>query len=233
MRRFKVRLELPISKRWLGGTPQHGQPLVQPPITSQPPADYFLGPVHSRRMRCSAMIWTIRARTCLARCISRSRRRANTKGELLQGQAASDLTRVLFMAGRLGAHSGRHSGDFGPIRPSSGMGGHQMMERSLSHKSDGRHSSAGHSVHSMHSGVSGRASSLGLDTNFVIGGHEDDSPIDMPEPPPGLFVMGSAPSIIRCWLTTNYLNRTGYYTLLSAPDPKSPRWSIRLSRIWT
>ncbi|KAK0646035.1 hypothetical protein B0T16DRAFT_428964 [Cercophora newfieldiana] len=109
-----------------------------------------------------------------------------------------------------GAHSGRHSGDFGPIRPSSGMGGHQMME-----------SSAGHSVHSMHSGVSGRASSLGLDTNFVIGGHEDDSPIDMPEPPPGLFVMGSAPSIIRCWLTTSYTSKGLLYAVVCTGSQKS------------
>ncbi|KAK4456181.1 hypothetical protein QBC34DRAFT_11936 [Podospora aff. communis PSN243] len=120
-----------------------------------------------------------------------------------------------------GAHSGRHSGDFGPIRPTSGMGGHQMMERSLSHKSDGRHSSAGHSVHSMHSGVSGRVSSLGLDTNFSIGGHEDESPIDMPEPPPGLFVMGSAPSIIRCWLTTNYTSKGLLYAVVCTGSQKS------------
>lgn len=57
-----------------------------------------------------------------------------------------------------------------------------MTERSLSHKSDGRHSSAGHSVHSLHSVPSGRTSSLGLDTNFVIGGHGDDSPIDIHDP---------------------------------------------------
>jgi len=120
-----------------------------------------------------------------------------------------------------GAHGGRHSGDFGPIRPSSGMGGHQMMERSLSHKSDGRHSSAGHSVHSMHSNISGRASSLGLDTNFVIGGHEDDSPLDIPEPPPGLFVMGSAPSIIRCWLTPNYTSDSLLYAVVCTGSQKS------------
>jgi hypothetical protein len=88
-----------------------------------------------------------------------------------------------------GGHSTRHSGEF--VRPGSGL----MMERSLSHKSDGRHSSAGHSVHSLHSAPSGRASSSG--------GREDDSPVDVPEPPPGLIAMGSVPSIIRCWLTPN------------------------------
>jgi len=86
-----------------------------------------------------------------------------------------------------------------------------MTERSLSHKSDGRHSSAGHSVHSMHSVPSGRTSSLGLDTNFIIGGQGDDSPLDIPDPPPGLFVLGSVPSIIRCWLTTNFSHNSLLY----------------------
>ncbi|KAK3322382.1 hypothetical protein B0H66DRAFT_201458 [Apodospora peruviana] len=120
-----------------------------------------------------------------------------------------------------GAHSGRHSGDFGTIRPGSEMGGHQMMERSLSHKSDGRHSSAGYSVHSTNSGVSGRASSLGLDTNFMIGDPEDDSPLDVPEPPPGLFVLGSAPSIIRCWLTTNFTSSSLLYAVVCTGSQKS------------
>lgn len=111
-----------------------------------------------------------------------------------------------------GGQGARHSGEFAPARPSSGMGNPAMMERSFSHKSDGRHSSAGHSVHSMHSGVSGRASSLGLDTNFIIGGRDDDSPLDIPEPPPGFFILGSVPSIIRCWLNTNF----AYGTLLYA-----------------
>lgn len=118
-------------------------------------------------------------------------------------------------------HNGRHSGEFGPTRPSSGMGGHAMMERSLSHKSDGRHSSAGHSVHSMHSGVSGRASSLGLDTNFVIGGHDEDSPMDIPLPPPGLLYLGSVPSIIRCWLNTNFKSSTVLFAVVCTGSQKS------------
>lgn len=105
---------------------------------------------------------------------------------------------VSALQGSSWAANSRHSGDFGPIRPSSGFG---MMERSGSHKSDGRHSSAGHSVHSMHSG---RTSSLGLDTNFHIGDQDDESPLETPNPPPGLFVLGSVPSIIRCWLTINF-----------------------------
>ncbi|KAK1970349.1 hypothetical protein LY78DRAFT_677782 [Colletotrichum sublineola] len=115
------------------------------------------------------------------------------------------------------SQSNRHSGEFGPPRPSSGL----MMERSLSHKSDGRHSSAGHSVHSFHSVASGRASSLGLDTNFMVSSHEDDSPVDMPEPPPGLFFLGSVPTIIRCWLTTDFAHDTVLYADLCTGSQKS------------
>ncbi|KAI1376677.1 hypothetical protein F4677DRAFT_70298 [Hypoxylon crocopeplum] len=122
------------------------------------------------------------------------------------------------------AQNGRHSGDFGLIRPSSGLSNHNTMERSLSHKSDGRHSSAGHSVHSIHSHhsvASGRGSSLGLDTTFTPGGQEDDSPIGMPEPPPSLFVLGSVPSIIRCWLTKNYAHDTLLYADVCTGSQKS------------
>ncbi|KAM0334125.1 hypothetical protein ACHAQA_001145 [Verticillium albo-atrum] len=116
------------------------------------------------------------------------------------------------------SHSARHSGEFGPPRPGSGM----LMERSLSHKSDGRHSSAGHSVHSVHSLASGRASSLGLHTdNFMVSSHEDDSPIDAPGPPPEFFVLGSVPSIIRCWLSTNFDHGSIRYADLCTGSQKS------------
>lgn len=121
-----------------------------------------------------------------------------------------------------GGQGTRQSGEFGPIRPSSGLGSHPMMERSLSHKSDGRHSSAGHSVHSVHSVASGRASSsLGLDTNFLVGGPEDEFPLDIPEPPPGFFVLGSVPSIVRCWLTTNFAHNTLLYAAVCTGSQKS------------
>jgi len=120
-----------------------------------------------------------------------------------------------------GGHGIRHSNDFGPIRPSSSMGGHHMMERSYSHKSDGRHSSAGHSAVSVHSGVSGRASSLGLDTNFATSGREGDSPVDIPEPPPGFHILGSAPSIIRCWLTTNFTSDALLYAVVCTGSQRS------------
>ncbi|KAH8805587.1 hypothetical protein F5884DRAFT_680893 [Xylogone sp. PMI_703] len=118
------------------------------------------------------------------------------------------------------AQGSRSSGEFAPTRPSSGFGGHPI-ERSLSHKSDGRHSSAGYSVHSTHSVPSGRTSSLGLDTNFVIGGGDDDSPLDIPDPPPGLFVLGSVPSIIRCWLSTNFSHNTLLYAVVCSGSQRS------------
>ncbi|KAI2472059.1 hypothetical protein F4781DRAFT_420332 [Annulohypoxylon bovei var. microspora] len=142
--------------------------------------------------------------------------------------AASRANSVRFdesaLQGSSWAQNGRHSGDFGPIRPGSGLGNHNMMERSLSHKSDGRHSSAGHSVHSIHSHhsiASGRGSSLGIDTTFTPGGQDDDSPIGMPEPPPSLFVLGSVPSIIRCWLTANFAHDTLLYADVCTGSQKS------------
>lgn len=119
--------------------------------------------------------------------------------------------------------SGRQSGDFGPARPSSGLGGSSLMERTYSHKSDGRHSSAGHSVHSFHSVASGRTSSLGLD--MLLGTRDDDdessSPIDIAGPPPGLLFLGSFPSIVRCWLTTQYSHDTLLYAVVCSGSQKS------------
>lgn len=115
-----------------------------------------------------------------------------------------------------GGQSNRHSGDFGPLRPGSGL----MMERSLSHKSDGRHSSAGHSVHSHHSVASGRASSLGLDTNYA-GGDDESSSFEIPGPPVSLYVLGTVPSIVRCWLTTNFAHGTLLYADICTGSQKS------------
>ncbi|GAO16918.1 hypothetical protein UVI_02046430 [Ustilaginoidea virens] len=94
------------------------------------------------------------------------------------------------------------------------------MERSLSHKSDGRHSSAGHSVHSHHSVASGRASSLGLDTNYAAG-DESSSSFDVPGPPVSLYVLGTVPSIVRCWLTTNFAHGTLLYADICTGSQKS------------
>ncbi|KAG5993622.1 hypothetical protein E4U43_003437 [Claviceps pusilla] len=115
-----------------------------------------------------------------------------------------------------GGQSYRQSEEFGAIRPGSGL----MLERSLSHKSDGRHSSAGHSIHSHHSVASGRASSLGLDNNYAAG-DGDVSSFDIPGPPASLYVLGSVPSIIRCWLTTNFAHRTLLYADVCTGSQKS------------
>ncbi|KAJ4363375.1 hypothetical protein N0V83_009668 [Neocucurbitaria cava] len=80
------------------------------------------------------------------------------------------------------------------------MGGHVMSERSYSHKSDGRQSSAGHSVHSA---TSGRANSLTGFGSAVT--------LDPPGLAPGLFILGSVPAIIRCWLNTNFKHDTLLY----------------------
>ena len=114
--------------------------------------------------------------------------------------------------GGTGNQSNRHSGEFGSIRPGSGL----LMERTLSHKSDGRHSSAGHSVHSHHSVASGRASSIGLDTAA-----DDDESFGVPEPPVSLYVLGSVPAIVRCWLTMDFAHGTLLYADICSGAQKS------------
>ncbi|CAK7563324.1 MAG: hypothetical protein SEPTF4163_001191 [Sporothrix epigloea] len=134
--------------------------------------------------------------------------------------AASRANSVRFDESANLTQSGRSFGDVAPFRPGSSL----MMERTLSHKSDGRHSSAGHSVHSVHSVhsiASGRGSSIALDTNFMNSAHDDDSPIDMPEPPPVFFVLGSVPAIIRCWLTKDFANNTLLYAAVCTGAQKS------------
>ncbi|KAI1484130.1 hypothetical protein F4774DRAFT_405332 [Daldinia eschscholtzii] len=186
----------------LSGTPQHG-PLQMPPNEIfddfEEQGQSLLGSLH-----------------------------LDAEDEPTRRGAASRANSVRFdesaLQGSSWAQNGRHSGDFGPIRPGSGLGNHNMMERSLSHKSDGRHSSAGHSVHSVHSHhsmASGRGSSLGIDTTFTPAGQDDDSPIGIPEPPPSLFVLGSVPSIIRCWLTPNFAHDTLLYAVVCTGSQKS------------
>ncbi|KAK4546614.1 hypothetical protein LTR36_001831 [Oleoguttula mirabilis] len=96
------------------------------------------------------------------------------------------------------SHSSRPSADL-LSRTSSGLGGLQLTERSSSHKSDGRASSA----HSMRSAASGRANSLNLDTGYSLG-DSNRSPFDTPALAPGLLLLGSVPAIIRCWMNTNF-----------------------------
>ncbi|KAJ5087881.1 hypothetical protein N7456_011497 [Penicillium angulare] len=91
-----------------------------------------------------------------------------------------------------------------PIRTGSGMSSLPLTERSLSHRSDGRLSSSGHSHHSA------RTNSLGLDaTSRLLGSSfTESSPLT---PPPGWFLLGPVPCIIRCWLTPTFSNETLLY----------------------
>ncbi|KAH8696065.1 hypothetical protein BGW36DRAFT_296767 [Talaromyces proteolyticus] len=91
-----------------------------------------------------------------------------------------------------------------PLRTGSGMSSHPLIERSLSHRSDGRQSSSGHSHHSA------RTSSMGTDAARLLGS-SGGSPASSILPPPGLFLLGPVPCIIRCWLTTNFSNETLLY----------------------
>jgi ubiquitin carboxyl-terminal hydrolase 4/11/15 len=103
------------------------------------------------------------------------------------------------------SHTNRSSIDLLP-RSGSSLGSHPLIERTLSHKSDGRQSSAGHSVHSMAS----RANSMGIDSLNALG-------VTSNEPPaltPGLFLLGSVPAIIRCWLTTKFKHESLLYAAI-------------------
>lgn len=91
-----------------------------------------------------------------------------------------------------------------PLRTGSGIGSHPLTERSSSHRSEGRQSSSGHSHHSA------RTYSMGLDTaRLVRSGSGSPPPATMP--PPGLFLLGPVPCIIRCWLTTTFSNDSLLY----------------------
>jgi hypothetical protein len=55
----------------------------------------------------------------------------------------------------------------------------------------------------------------------VIGDPSDDSPPDMPGPPPGLFVLGTVPSIIRCWLNEDFSHGALLYAVICTGSQKS------------
>ncbi|KXT11772.1 hypothetical protein AC579_1639 [Pseudocercospora musae] len=97
------------------------------------------------------------------------------------------------------SHSSRPSVDF-LSRTSSGLGGLRLDERTSSHKSEGRASSA----HSMRSAASGRANSLNLDTAAFGLGDVSRLPSEVPGLAPGLMLLGAVPAIIRCWMNTNF-----------------------------
>lgn len=107
------------------------------------------------------------------------------------------------------SHASRNSLDMS--RTSTGLPGlgHPLFERTASHKSDGRHSSMGQSA--------SRANSMGLDP---MGG-VSTAPMHPPGLAPGLFILGSVPSIIRCWLTTNFKHDTLLYAAVCTGSYKS------------
>lgn len=97
-----------------------------------------------------------------------------------------------------------------------------MTERSSSHKSDGRHSSAGQSTHSA------RASSFGFETRPLSAAV---APFVPSGPPPGLFILGPVPSIIRCWLDTKFSNDSLLYAAVCTGSYRSMLDSCLVSRL--
>lgn len=100
--------------------------------------------------------------------------------------------------------TGRASNDL-PPRAGSVLNSHPLLERTFSHQSDGRLSSSGHSHQSA------RTNSLRLNTTRLSGPTPVESPLI---PPPGLFLLGPVPSIIRCWLTENFTNGSLLYAAI-------------------
>ncbi|CAG8150210.1 unnamed protein product [Penicillium salamii] len=98
-------------------------------------------------------------------------------------------------------HTNRNSSDL-PSRTGSGLSSHPLLERTFSHQSDGRLSSSGYSHQSA------RTNSLRLNTARLSGSTPIESPLI---PPPGLFLLGPVPSIIRCWLTEDFTNGSLLY----------------------
>ncbi|KAL8943500.1 MAG: hypothetical protein Q9216_001035 [Gyalolechia sp. 2 TL-2023] len=116
-------------------------------------------------------------------------------------------------------HNARSSTDFLPFRTGSGLGGHALTERSSSHKSDGRQSSAGQSTHSARAG------------SFVFESRPLSAFAPSMGPPPGLFILGPVPSIIRCWLDTNYSNDSLLYAAVCSGSYKSVITSAMIDRL--
>ena len=121
-----------------------------------------------------------------------------------------------------GAHGARGSQEYLPLRTGSAFGSHPMTERSSSHKSDGRQSSAGQSVHSA------RASSFGYETRPLSATVPPFVPLG---PPPGLFILGPVPSIIRCWLNENFRSEAMLYATICTGSYRSVVDSRLLSRL--
>ncbi|KAL9101005.1 MAG: hypothetical protein Q9163_003690 [Psora crenata] len=144
-------------------------------------------------------------------------------------RGASRANSVRFDESAIHGHFGqgsRSANDFYPLRTASAFGCHPMTERSSSHKSDGRQSSAGQSNHSA------RASSIGIDSRPLSATVPSFVPSSLPlGPPPGLFILGPVPSIIRCWLDTHFSNDSLLYAAVCTGSYKSTINSRLLSRL--
>ncbi|OAX78345.1 hypothetical protein ACJ72_07348 [Emergomyces africanus] len=119
------------------------------------------------------------------------------------------------------SQANRSTTEFLPLRTGSGLGSHPLTERSLSHRSDGKQSSSGQSHHSA------RTNSMGLEASRLLGssgvaanGISSTSNTPLP-PPPGLFILGPVPCIIRCWLTTNFSNDSLLYAAVCTGSYRS------------
>lgn len=119
-------------------------------------------------------------------------------------------------------HTSRSSTEFLPIRTGSGLGSHPMTERSSSHKSEGRQSSTGQSTHSA------RASSFGFESRPLSATVAPFVPLG---PPPGLYILGPAPSIIRCWLDTKFSNESLLYAAVCTGSFQSTIDSALVSKL--
>ncbi|EME44921.1 hypothetical protein DOTSEDRAFT_70838 [Dothistroma septosporum NZE10] len=114
------------------------------------------------------------------------------------------------------SHSSRSSVEL-LSRAGSGFGGIGMNERTPSHKSEGRASSA----HSTRSVTSGRANSLNLDTAAFSLGSAHRSPTEAPGITPGMLLLGAVPAIIRCWMNTNFKHDALLYAAVCTGSYKS------------
>lgn len=121
-----------------------------------------------------------------------------------------------------GTHGARGSPEYLPLRTGSAFGSHPMTERSSSHKSEGRQSSAGQSNHSA------RASSFGYETRPLSA---TVAPFVPHGTSPGLFILGPVPSIIRCWLNENFRSEAMLYAAVCTGSYKSIVDSNLLSRL--
>ena len=134
-------------------------------------------------------------------------------------RGASRANSVRFDESAIHGHFGqvsRSANDLYPLRTGSAFGSHPMTERSSSHKSDGRQSSAGQSNHSA------RASSIGIESRPLSATVPSFVPSGLPlGPPPGLFILGPVPSIIRCWLDTNFSNESLLYAAICTGSYRS------------